>query len=123
MPSSLLASSVLLLAAPCAALVLSRAPPPSAVRSHSPRMLFGGGGKEGEGGGLNMMETIKKAQAVGVKVKELQEDCRKYEAQIESLKDQDVEFKVINARIETRLDAIDANIAEIKILLKERLKK
>jgi len=55
-------------------------------------------------------------------IKELQEDCRKYEAQIESLKAQDVEFKVINARIETRLDAIDANIAEIKILLKERLK-
>lgn len=25
-------------------------------------MLFGGGGKEGEAGGLNMMETIKKAQ-------------------------------------------------------------
>lgn len=55
-------------------------------------------------------------------VKALEEDCRKYESQIESLKDQDVEFKVINARIETRLDAIDANIAEIKMILKERLK-
>lgn len=30
----------------------------------SPQLLFGGGGKEGEGGGLNMMETIKKAQQV-----------------------------------------------------------
>jgi len=44
-----------------------------AVRA--PSMLFGGGGKdEGAGGGLNMMETIKKAQQVGVKVKELQEE-------------------------------------------------
>ena len=34
-----------------------------ASRSVAPRMLFGGGGKEGEGGGqMNMMETIKKAQ-------------------------------------------------------------
>ena len=31
--------------------------------SSQPRMLFGGGGKEAEGGGqMNMMETIKKAQ-------------------------------------------------------------
>ncbi len=42
-------------------------------------MLFGGGGKEGEGGGLNMMETIKKAQQVGVKVKELQEELSQTE--------------------------------------------
>ena len=34
-----------------------------ASRSVAPSMLFGGGGKEGEGGGqMNMMETIKKAQ-------------------------------------------------------------
>ena len=46
--------------------------PAAAARAVSPTMLFGGGGKEGEGGGMNMMETIKKAQEVGVKVKELQ---------------------------------------------------
>ena len=45
-------------------------------RATSPSMLFGGGGKDGEGGGLNMMETIKKAQQVGVKVKELQEELQ-----------------------------------------------
>ena len=38
------------------------APRAHASRVASPRMLFGGGGKEGEVGGLNMMETIKKAQ-------------------------------------------------------------
>lgn len=38
-----------------------------ASRSVAPRMLFGGGGKEGEGGGqMNMMETIKKAQQARV---------------------------------------------------------
>lgn len=52
----------------------------------------------------------------------LEERANKYESQIEALKAQDVEFKVINARIETRLDAIDAGIAEIKMILKERLK-
>jgi len=49
------------------------------MRTAVPRMLFGGGGKEGEGGGLNMMETIKKAQQVGVKVKELQEELQQTE--------------------------------------------
>merc|ERR1711957_341791 len=47
-------------------------------------MLFGGGGKEGEGGGLNMMETIKKAQQVGVKVKELQEELTNTEVEATS---------------------------------------
>jgi DNA-binding YbaB/EbfC family protein len=52
----------------------------AAQRAHTtavqPRMLFGGGGNKEGGGGLggmgNMMETIKKAQEMGVKVKELQ---------------------------------------------------
>jgi len=52
----------------------------------------------------------------------LEKRSQKFESQIEALKAQDVEFKVINARIETRLDAIDAGIAEIKMILKERLK-
>ena len=52
----------------------------------------------------------------------LEKRSQKFEGQIEALKAQDVEFKVINARIETRLDAIDAGIAEIKMILKERLK-
>merc|ERR1740121_2778337 len=56
-------------------------PPPTHVRSgrsscSTPAgvsMLFGN--KDGgAGGGMNMMETIKKAQQVGVKVKELQEE-------------------------------------------------
>eukprot|EP00320_Phaeocystis_rex_P020299 CAMPEP_0119090602 /NCGR_PEP_ID=MMETSP1178-20130426/153305_1 /TAXON_ID=33656 /ORGANISM="unid sp, Strain CCMP2000" /LENGTH=151 /DNA_ID=CAMNT_0007074043 /DNA_START=52 /DNA_END=507 /DNA_ORIENTATION=+ len=55
-----------------------------ASRAVGPRMLFGGGGKEGEGGGLNMMETIKKAQQVGVKVKELQEELTNTEVEATS---------------------------------------
>ena len=56
-----------------------------ASRSVAPRMLFGGGGKEGEGGGqMNMMETIKKAQQVGVKVKELQEELTNTEVEATS---------------------------------------
>ena len=58
-----------------------RAPAQTARASSAPSMLFGGGGKEGEGGGGmgNMMETIKKAQQVGVKVKELQEELQETE--------------------------------------------
>ena len=64
------------------ALHLPLRPPAATVRTSTPSMLFGGGGKEGEGGpgGMgNMMETIKKAQAVGVKVKELQEELQETE--------------------------------------------
>ena len=78
-----------------------------APRAMNARMLFGGGGKEGEGGGgLNMMETskrrllfppclvaagvcrppracaacaVKKAQQVGLKVKELQDELQETE--------------------------------------------
>ena len=69
-----------LLAAPSAvALVLPAAPPAHGIvlpRAATPNMLFGGGDKDGGGGGgmPNMMETIKKAQQVGEKVKELQEE-------------------------------------------------
>eukprot|EP00640_Fibrocapsa_japonica_P006201 CAMPEP_0113944538 /NCGR_PEP_ID=MMETSP1339-20121228/34486_1 /TAXON_ID=94617 /ORGANISM="Fibrocapsa japonica" /LENGTH=124 /DNA_ID=CAMNT_0000949773 /DNA_START=210 /DNA_END=584 /DNA_ORIENTATION=+ /assembly_acc=CAM_ASM_000762 len=43
-------------------------------------MLFGGGNKGGEGGGLpNMMEAFKKAQEVGKKAKEMQEELGKME--------------------------------------------
>mmetsp|Transcript_18328 Transcript_18328/g.31201 ORF Transcript_18328/g.31201 Transcript_18328/m.31201 type:complete len:157 (+) Transcript_18328:49-519(+) len=50
----------------------------------APRMLFGGGGNNDGGGGMggmNMMETIKKAQQVGVKVKELQEELQNTEVE------------------------------------------
>ena len=67
----------------CSALTLLPASMPrapvAAARAAAPTMLFGGGGKEGEGGGMNMMETIKKAQQVGVKVKELQEELQQTE--------------------------------------------
>ena len=55
-----LASCVVL----CDAFVVLPAPRSRTTSRLAPRMLFGGGGKEGEGGGLNMMETIKKAQQV-----------------------------------------------------------
>ena len=63
-----------------------RAPAQTARASSAPSMLFGGGGKEGEGGGGmgNMMETIKKAQQVGVKVKELQEELTNTEVEATS---------------------------------------
>merc|ERR1712087_748388 len=57
----------------CDALVIGATPRSHLAHSTCVRMLFGGG-KEGGGGGLNMMETIKKAQEVGVKVKALQEE-------------------------------------------------
>jgi len=55
-------------------------------------------------------------------VESLAKKCQKFEGQIESLKAQDVEFKIINARIDARLNQIDTNIAEIKTILKEKLK-
>lgn len=55
-------------------------------------------------------------------VESLERARQKFEGQIESLKAQDVEFKIINARIDARLNQIDTNIAEIKTLLKEKLK-
>ena len=76
--------SVLLALVPGEALLLgSPGALPTSRSLTSPRMLFGGGGKEGEGagGGMNMMETIKKAQQVGVKVKELQEELANTEVE------------------------------------------
>ena len=72
-------STVLFVAAPVASLVVGGLGNSQLyagrIGAIGPQMLFGGGGKdEGMGGGLNMMETIKKAQQVGVKVKELQEE-------------------------------------------------
>jgi hypothetical protein len=52
----------------------------------------------------------------------MEKRCNKFESQIEALKAQDVEFKIINARIDGRLNQIDSNIAEIKIMLKEQFK-
>jgi len=52
----------------------------------------------------------------------LEERANKYESQIEALKAQDVEFKIINARIDARLIAIDGSLEEIKAILKERFK-
>lgn len=52
----------------------------------------------------------------------LEERANKYESQIEALKAQDVEFKIINARIDARLKAIDGSLEEIKAMLKERFK-
>lgn len=72
MPSSLSSLLLLSILLACQGLTVP-------MRTAVPRMLFGGGGKEGEGGGLNMMETIKKAQQVGVKVKELQEELQQTE--------------------------------------------
>ena len=48
----------------------------------------------------------------------LEERANKYESQIDALKAQDVEFKVINARIDARLKAIDGSLEEIKVMLK-----
>lgn len=52
----------------------------------------------------------------------LEESKNKQESQIEALKAQDVEFKIINARIDARLKAIDGSLEEIKAILKERFK-
>ena len=52
----------------------------------------------------------------------LEERANKYESQIEALKAQDVEFKIINAQIDARLKTIDGSLKEIKSMLKERFK-
>ena len=73
----------LLLGVPAHTLVLGLGSVPRAAKvAVSPhRMLFGGGGKqEGAGGGMNMLETIQKAQQVGEKLKKLQEELAKTEA-------------------------------------------
>ena len=90
-----------------------RAPAQTARASSAPSMLFGGGGKEGEGGGGmgNMMETIKKAQQVGVKVKELQEELQ--ETEIEAVAaDGGVTVVVSGAQVPISVDVTDDLLAK-----------
>ena len=87
--------------------------PAAARAAAAPRMLFGGGGKEGEGGGGmgNMMETIKKAQQVGVKVKELQEELQ--ETEIEAVAaDGGVTVVVSGAQVPISVDVTDDLLAK-----------
>eukprot|EP00322_Chrysochromulina_rotalis_P025684 CAMPEP_0115865726 /NCGR_PEP_ID=MMETSP0287-20121206/19872_1 /TAXON_ID=412157 /ORGANISM="Chrysochromulina rotalis, Strain UIO044" /LENGTH=155 /DNA_ID=CAMNT_0003320251 /DNA_START=21 /DNA_END=488 /DNA_ORIENTATION=+ len=88
-----------------------RASTPIIMRAAAPNMLFGGGGKEGEGGGLNMMETIKKAQQVGVKVKELQEELQ--ETEIEAVAaDGGVTVVISGAQVPISVDVTDELLAQ-----------
>ena len=90
-----------------------RAPAQTVRASSAPSMLFGGGGKEGEGGGGmgNMMETIKKAQQVGVKVKELQEELQ--ETEIEAVAaDGGVTVVVSGAQVPISVDVTDDLLAK-----------
>merc|ERR1719183_1996479 len=73
--------------------------------------LFGGGGSQGEGGGMNMMETIKKAQQVGVKVKELQEELQ--ETEIEAVAaDGGVTVVVSGAQVPLSVEVSDELLAK-----------
>ena len=76
-------------------------------------MLFGGGKSEGEGGmgGLNMMETIKKAQQVGVKVKELQEELQNTEVEATAA-DGGVTVSVSGAQVPISVTVSDAVLAQ-----------
>jgi hypothetical protein len=70
-------------------------------------MLFGGGGNKGGGGGGmggmgNMMETIKKAQEMGVKVKELQAELVNTEVEATSA---DGGVTVVISGAQVRMDA------------------
>merc|ERR1719183_1518725 len=80
--------------------------------SSQPRMLFGGGGKEAEGGGqMNMMETIKKAQQVGVKVKELQEELTNTEIEATSA-DGGVTVTISGAQVPIAVTVSDELLAQ-----------
>ena len=80
------------------------APPPV-------RMLFGGGGdKEGGGGMPNMMETIKKAQQVGVKVKELQEELQNTEVEA-TAEDGKVTVTISGAQVPLSVEVTDELLA------------
>ena len=116
MSSSLIALLVAGLAT-CQALLVT--PAPFAARAAArgarpcPRMLFGGGKSEGEGGmgGLNMMETIKKAQQVGVKVKELQEELQNTEVEATAA-DGGVTVSVSGAQVPISVTVSDAVLAQ-----------
>ena len=85
---------------------VARAAAPSAVR-----MLFGGGGdKEGGGGMPNMMETIKKAQQVGVKVKELQEELQNTEVEA-TAEDGKVTVTISGAQVPLSVEVTDELLA------------
>ena len=88
-----------------------RASAPVAARAVAPSMLFGGGGKEGEGGGLNMMETIKKAQQVGVKVKELQEELSQTEIEAVAA-DGGVTVVISGAQVPISVDVTEELLAQ-----------
>ena len=75
------------------------------------RMLFGGGGdKEGGGGMPNMMETIKKAQQVGVKVKELQEELQNTEVEA-TAEDGKVTVTISGAQVPLSVEVTDELLA------------
>ena len=96
----------------CDALTLPMHPAtPHALRATAPRMLFGGGGKGGEGGGLNMMETIKKAQQVGVKVKALQEELAQTEIEAISA-DGGCTVVISGAQVPISVDVTEALLAK-----------
>ena len=114
--SSLIALLVAGLATCQALLVAPAAFAPHAARGAAlrPRMLFGGGkseGGDGGMGGLNMMETIKKAQQVGVKVKELQEELQNTEVEATAA-DGGVTVSVSGAQVPISVTVSDAVIAQ-----------
>lgn len=89
---------------PARARMRAAAPPPV-------RMLFGGGGdKEGGGGMPNMMETIKKAQQVGVKVKELQEELQNTEVEA-TAEDGKVTVTISGAQVPLSVEVTDELLA------------
>ena len=88
---------------PARARMRAAAPPPV-------RMLFGGGDKEGGGGMPNMMETIKKAQQVGVKVKELQEELQNTEVEA-TAEDGKVTVTISGAQVPLSVEVTDELLA------------
>ena len=104
--TSLLAmGAALRLPTPVPARAVARAAPPPV------RMLFGGGGdKEGGGGMPNMMETIKKAQQVGVKVKELQEELQNTEVEA-TAEDGKVTVTISGAQVPLSVEVTDELLA------------
>ena len=105
--ASLLAmGAALRLPTPVPARAVARTAAPPAVR-----MLFGGGGdKEGGGGMPNMMETIKKAQQVGVKVKELQEELQNTEVEA-TAEDGKVTVTISGAQVPLSVEVTDELLA------------
>ena len=82
-----------------------------ASRSVAPRMLFGGGGKEEGGGNMNMMETIKKAQAMGEKVKRLQEELTQTEIEA-SAAEEGVVVTISGAQVPLSVEVSDDLVSQ-----------